>query len=286
MTDIEKPEGSSVEKEQPAPSVLDVSDTTDTTTLVSDAITEERVSELLDEKLATFTESQQEILKQIAEREVQSKHDSRYGRFETKLDELLAIKERIETNDGSWDDVLAQIERQEGTAQLEATLDAKIEQALTSVRPAMDDGGPKDQRIAEWNEEWKQAVQNVTDKAATDELEIPAEALEQVRSGSFKTKIDAYTALNDLYIAVKTGAEIPAAATQTEEGGDAPPISDPKTSPDDDYDTAMNALQTAIQNHGAGSRHAQEAKANADKVLAKAYEKHDVAFVPRSAPKT
>lgn len=286
MTDIEKPEGSSVEEEQPAPSVLDVSATTDTTTLVSDAITEERVSELLDAKLATFTESQREILEQLAEREVQSKHDRRYGRFETKLDEILAIKNQVETAEGSWDTILAQIERQEGTDQLEAAVDAKIAEALTSVQPATDDGGSKDQRIAEWNEEWKQAVQNVTDKAATDELEIPAEALEQVRSGSFKTKIDAYTALNDLYIAVKTGTEIPAAAIITEEGGETPPISDKDTPPDDDYDTAMGALQTAIQNHGAGSRHAQEAKANADKVLAKAYEKHDVAFVPRSAPKT
>jgi hypothetical protein len=188
MTDITKPESSSVQEEQAAPSVSDVSDNTEATPLVSNAITEERVSELLDEKLAKFTESQTEILAQLAEREVQSKHDRRYGRFETKLDELLAIKKRVEDSDGAWDDILAQIERQEGNAQLEAALDAKIEQALTSVLPPVDEGAIQAQRVAEWNEEWKQAVQNVKDKAAADELEIPAEALEQVQSGRYKQR--------------------------------------------------------------------------------------------------
>jgi len=282
MTDTEKPEGSSVEEEQLAPSVPDVSNKTEATTLVSNAITEERVSELLDTKLAAFTESQKEILAQLAEREVQSKHDSRYGRFETKLDELLAIKKRVETNNGSWDDILAQIERQEGNQKLEAALDAKIQQALTSIQPAPDEA-VRAQRIAEWNMEWKQAVQNVKDKAAKDELEIPAEALAQIQSGEYKSKMDAYTALNDLYIAIRTGAEVPAAATQTEEGGGAPPTSNKKLTPTDDYNKIMDELQVAIRNHGAGSRQAQEAKKKADEALAKAYGQHGVNFVPRAA---
>jgi len=286
MTDIEKPESSSVEKEQEAPSVLNVSTATEATPLVSNAITEERVSELLDAKLATFTESQKEFLQQLAEKEVQSKHDRRYGRFETKLDELLAIKERVEKAEGSWDDILAQIERQEGTAQLEAALDAKIQEALTSIRPATDDAGLMARRVAEWNMEWKQAVQNVKDKATADGLEVPAEALEQVRSREYKTKMDAYTALNDLYIALKTGAEIPVAAAQTEEGGGFLPTSETKESPTGDYDAVMGELQAAIKNYGAGSRQAQDAKKKADDLLAKAYAQHNIQFVPRSAPKT
>jgi len=285
MTDMKKPESSSVEEEPLAPSVTDVSDTTEETPLVSDAITEERVSELLDEKLSAFTESQKALLEQLAEREVQSKHDRRYGRFETKLDEILAIKERVEGSEGSWDEILAQIERQEGTAQLEAALDAKIEQALTSIRPATDEA-VRTQRIAEWNEEWKQAVQNIKDKAAADELEIPAEAIEQVQSAKYNTKIEAYTALNDLYIGLKTGTEIPVAAITTEEGGGTPPTSEPKTPPTDNYDVAMSELQEAIRTHGAGSNQAQEAKKKADALLAKSYEEHGIAFVPRAAPKT
>lgn len=287
MSDTKKPESSSVgEEEQLAPSVTDVSDSPDEPTLVPSGITEERVSELLDEKLAVFSDAQKELLATLAEREVQSKHDSRYGRFETKLDELLAIKERVEGSDGSWDDILAQIERAEDSDRLEAALDAKIEQALTSVRPPVDEGVVQAQRIAEWETEWKNAVQNVKDKAAVDDLEIPAEAIEQVQAGNYKTKIDAYTALNDLYIAVKTGAEIPAAAIMSEEGGGTPPTSKPETSPTDDYDIAMNELQTAIRNHGAGSNQAQAAKRKADELLAKSYGKHGVKFVPRDVPKT
>ena len=278
-------ESLSNEEELAAPSVSEISETEEETTLVPSGITEERVSELLDEKLAGFTESQKEILKQLAEREVQSKHDSRYGRFESKLDEILAIKERVEGDENNWDDILAQIERQEGNATLEAALDAKIQEALTSFQPGPDEEGLKTQRKAEWESEWARAVQSIKDKITVDKLSIPAGAVEQVQSGEYATKVDAYTALNDLYIAIKTGADIPVAAAQTEGGGETPPTSDEETPPIDNYDAAMDKLQEAIRTRGAGSREAQEAKAAADELLKAAYKEHDIDFVPQATPK-
>jgi hypothetical protein len=244
------------------------------------------VSELLDEKLSAFQQAQKELLEQLAEREVQSKHDRRYGRFESKLDELLAIKERVETAEGNWDDILAQIERQEATQNLESALDAKIQEALTSIRPVMDETAVVTQRKAEWEMEWAQAVQNIQDKATEDGLEIPADALVQVQDGTYNTKIDAYTALNDLYIAIKTGTEIEVAAVQPEGGGGAPPASEPKVSPKtEDYDAVMNELQTAIRTYGAASRQAQAAKTKADELLKASYAEHDVEYAPTDIPK-
>ncbi len=281
-----EPESSSAKEELAAPSVSEISNTPEEPTLVPDGLTEERVSELLDEKLSAFTESQKELLESLAEREVQSKHDSRYGRFETKLDEILEIKRQVGDKDGNWDEILAQVERQEGNATLEAALDAKIAEALTSHSPAPDEAGLKAQRKTEWNAEWVRAVQNIEDKAKEDGLSIPADAVVQVQSGEYATKIDAYTALNNLYIAIKTGAEIPIAAAQPEGGGETPPASDDTTPPTDNYDAAMNKLQEAIRTQGAGSNAAKEAKTEADELLKAAYKQHDIDFVARDTPKT
>jgi hypothetical protein len=89
-----------------------------------------------------------------------------------------------------------------------------------------------------------------------------------------------------LYIALKTGTEIPAAAVVTEEGGGTPPSSEPTTVPTaDDYNNAMNELQTAIRTHGAASAQAQEAKKKADEILAKSYAEHDIVYTPTDLPK-
>jgi len=282
MTDKELESASSV-AEPIAPSVGEVSSVAEgQQPSVPSGITEERVSELLDEKLASFSDAQKELLEQLAEREVQSKHDRRYGRFETKLDELLNIKSRVEEADGNWDDILAQIERAEATQNLESALDAKIQEALTSIQPAPDEAGRTAQRKAEWEMEWAQAVQNIQDRATKDELEIPADALAQVQSGRYDTKIDAYTALNDLYIAIRTGAEIPVAAALPEGGGGTPPPSNDVTPPtSENYDAVMKALQDAIRTKGAGSDAARAAKAEVDKLLATSYEEHDIKYKPQ-----
>ena len=266
-------EGASTAAELIAPSVGEVSTAVEgQPPLVPSGITEERVSELMSEALAGFTESQKEILEQLAEREVQSKHDRRYGRFETKLDEILSIKDRVDKADGNWDEILATMERQQYVDTSDAALDAKIEEALTSRQPAPDEAGLIAQRKAEWETEWTRAVQNVQDKATEDKLSIPADAIAQVQSGEYETKIDAYTALNDLYIAVKTGAEIPVAAVQPEGGGETPPASPEETPSEEQYDKAMDNLQTVIRTKGAGSAAAKEAQQALDTIVEKQYE--------------
>ena len=79
-------------------------------------LTEERLQELLDVQRAALEET--------IERKVQSTKDRRIGKIESKVDELLALREQVEAA-GGWDPIINQRQSEDALdARLNAILDA------------------------------------------------------------------------------------------------------------------------------------------------------------------
>lgn len=268
----EEQENGSVEEELEAPSVSEISETTETSEpSAPSGLDEETLSTLIGQAVGDSISGLKSELEEYADRKVQSLKDVRLGKFEHQMEELLAIKQEVENSDGSWDSVLAQRRQQAELDAMNAALEAKMEEKLNSYRP-QSDAATQTQRKAEWNTEWSGEIQRLKDKAAEDELSLPDEAIAELQAGNYDSKGAAFAALNDLYISVRLGEDIPAAAVITEGGGGAPPASDEDTSPLDQYDKGMADLQEVIRTKGAGSVAAQEAQAALDALVDKAYE--------------
>ena len=175
-------------------------------------VTEERLKELL--------ESQRAALEEAIERKVQSTKDRRIGKLESRVEELLALRQEVEAA-GGWDPVINQQQQVEALeARLNKILDARLSLAPVS-RPAADSK-------AAWQAEWDAESRKVLDAAEKLGVKLSTEEYNAAFFGKkFDTKGDAYAALNQAIYRKMAGNSVPGAAVVTE-GGEAPRQPEPK----------------------------------------------------------
>jgi hypothetical protein len=205
-----------VEKQQvaePAPNVSEVTPEVQQPSVPAGGITEDRLLELL----AKDREELKAELGGEIERGIQSMKDRRFGKLETKVDEALAIKEQVEAA-GGWDQFLSQRRQADDMqAMLESMINARIPQTAVSAQER-------------WNDEWATESQKILDNAAKIGIDLTPEEVNTVKFNNgipFKTKGDAYSALNNAIIAKARGETISIAAVATEGGEVASPPAPP-----------------------------------------------------------
>jgi len=167
-------------------------------------LTEERLKELLEDQKAALAE--------MIERRVQSTKDRRIGKLESKVDELLVLRQEVEAA-GGWDPVISQQRQAEDwEARMTRIVDARLPRQPAS-QPVSD---PTDAWRAEWNAE----SQKILDAASKLGIVITPEEYNAAMFGKkFKTPGDAYAALNQAIIRKGRGDDVTTAAVATEGGG-------------------------------------------------------------------
>lgn len=175
-------------------------------------LTEERLQELL--------EAQRAALEETIERKVQSTKDRRIGKIESKVDELLALRQQVEAA-GGWDPIINQREAEDRMdTRLNAILDARLSQTPASQQAA----DPKEA----WRVEWDAESRKIVDAAKKLGIALTPEEYNAALFGKkFTSKGDAYAALNQALLRKGAGESIPAAAVATE-GGDVARQPEPK----------------------------------------------------------
>lgn len=169
-------------------------------------LTEARFTELLDVQKAALLEE--------FDRKLQSQKDRRIGKLESKVEELLATKEAVESA-GGWDQI---IDRQQQAEDLETRfntiLDARLSQA-----PAPQRG---------WQAEWDAESQKILDGASKLGVSLTTEEYNAALFGKkFATKGDAFAALSQALLRKGRGESIPTAAVIAE-GGEVARLPEPK----------------------------------------------------------
>ena len=182
------------------------------------------VSALTERRLQELLEKQQAALVELIDKKFQSTKDRRIGKLESKVDELLALRQEVEAA-GGWDPIISQQQQVETIeARLNKILDARLSQAPAS-QPAAD---PK----SAWQAEWDAESRKITDAASKLGVRLSPEEYNAALFGKkFETKGDAYAALNQALLRKGAGEAIPAAAVVTE-GGDVPRLPEPKAPKD------------------------------------------------------
>ena len=167
-------------------------------------LTEERLQELLDVQRAALEET--------IERKVQSTKDRRIGKIESKVDELLALREQVEAA-GGWDPIINQRQSEDALdARLNAILDARLPRQPAS-QPV-----PADPKLA-WQKEWNAESQKILDAAVQLGVTLTTEEYNAALFGKkFQTAGDAYVALNQAILRKGRGEAIPGAAVVVEGG--------------------------------------------------------------------
>ena len=199
-------EGAQVEQELEELAAPEVSETEPEVQQPSPApagLTEERLQELL--------VKQQTALEETIERKLQSTKDRRISKIESKVDELLTLREQVEAA-GGWDQVINQRKLEDDLeTRLSAMLDARIPQAQARQPVA-------NQKEA-WRAEWEDESKKITDAAAQLGVKLTPEEYNAALFGKkFETKGDAYAALNRALLQKGAGEAITAAAVVTEGG--------------------------------------------------------------------
>jgi hypothetical protein len=201
------------------PVVSEVAD--DKPTSAPSGLTEDKLKEILDARF--------EAIADRLEKQAQSVKDRRIGKIETKLDELMALREQAEKR--GWDDVLADAQQAE-------TFEATVQKMLDARLPAA--AAPRSAE-EEWRSEWASEAKKIVDSAEKLGISLSTEEYNQAMFGKkFATKADAYGALNAAIIAKAKGEGTPAAAVAPE-GGDIarPPEPRAPTTWKQDYDRAL-----------------------------------------------
>lgn len=222
MADVLPESDLPVEEPQEAPEVSGLVETPTSGTSPS-GLTEDKLAELLDARFKVITEQ--------LEKQAQSVKDRRIGKIETKLDELLALREDAEKR--GWDNIVADAQQAE-------TFEAKIQEALNARLPLTAAPRSLDE---EWRSEWASEAKKITDAADKLGISLSTEEYNQAMFGKkFATKADAYTALNAALIAKAKGEGTSVAAVATE-SGQVPRVPEPKgpTTWKQDYDRALAA---------------------------------------------
>lgn len=216
MPDQELEEGAQVEEESQELAVPEISTPEPEVQQPSPApagVTEERLRELL--------ESQRAALEEAIDRKVQSTKDRRIGKLESRVEELLALRQEVEAA-GGWDPVINQQQQAEVLeARLNKILDARLSQAPAS-QPA------RDPKVA-WQAEWDAESRKILDAASKLGATLSTEEYNAALFGKkFDTKGDAYAALNQAIYRKMAGNSVPTGAVATE-GGDVARPPEPKT---------------------------------------------------------
>ena len=199
-------------------------------------LTESRLEQLLKAQDERF-----EAMEERLERAAQSAKDRGISK---NAQEIAAIRGQLESLGGDWGALQAQAETQSLYDRI-----ALLEGGVTS--------SPAPAPVAQvWQEEWASESQKIQDAAAKRGVNLEPEEYNAAMFNNgvaFKTKGDAYAALNNAIIAKAQGEAIPVAAVATE-GGDVAtppaPLAPPKTSAQQfeeakaagDYE-AMEAIQ-------------------------------------------
>lgn len=202
-------------KELAAPEVSETDVEVQQPSVAESGLTEERVLELLGTQFKALEEKIENF-----SRQAQSVKDRAISK---NAKELADIKARLEAVGGDWG-ALSQEAEQDSLAQRLEQLEARISQTAASQRTA----DPK----AAWTAEWSEESQKVLDAAEKLGITLSTEEYNAVFLGrKFKTKGDAYAALNQAMISKAKGEAMPTAAVATEGGEVAQPPerSTPKT---------------------------------------------------------
>lgn len=207
-------EGTPVELELSAPVVQEVSKAdveVQQPSSTESALTEKRLLELLD--------AQRAALEEAIDRKVQSTKDRRIGQIESKLDEMLALRQQVEAA-GGWDTAIAQKQQED---RLEKLIEDRISRAA----------GPTAREFAQdsWQREWAAESQKILDAAKVMGVVLTNEEYTQTMFNNglaFVSKGDAYAALNRTIVAKAKGEAIPVSVVSSE-GGKTATTPEPKT---------------------------------------------------------
>ena len=203
-------EGAPVTPEPVEPAVPEVSEVIEEVqqpSVPDTGLTESRLEQLLAAQDERF-----EAMEERLERAAQSAKDRGISK---NAQEIAAIRGQLESLGGDWGALQAQAETQSLYDRI-----AQLESGGTS--------SPAPAPIAQvWQEEWASESQKIQDAAAKRGVNLAPEEYNAAMFNNgvaFKTKGDAYAALNNAIIAKAQGEAIPVAAVATE-GGDvaAPP---------------------------------------------------------------
>jgi hypothetical protein len=179
-------------------------------------ITEDRINELLEEKLGALTDQ--------LEKQAQSAKDRGISANAKQINDIFA---RLDELGGNKEALIQEVDQQALLDKIN-TLEAQISQGPAS--PVQMPSGK-----SAWQAEWAEEAQKILDTAAKSGVSLSKEEYNGAmfnNSIQFKSKGEAYAALNQALISKAKGEAIPVAAVATE-GGDvakppAPPA-EPKT---------------------------------------------------------
>ena len=208
-------------QDQPVPAVSEVSEVKPASAPVG--LTEDKLAEILEARFKVQTEN--------LERQFQSIKDRRIGKIESRLDDLVALREQAEKR--GWDTVIADAEQAEVLeARVSKILDARLPSAPVARSPEDD-----------WRAEWAGESKKTLDAAEKLGVRLTTEEYNAALFGKkFNTKADAYAALNAAIIAKAKGEGTPVAAVTVDGGLTAkPPEAKPPTTWKQDYDRALAA---------------------------------------------
>lgn len=206
-------EGAPVTPEPVEPAVPEVSEVIEEVqqpSVPDTGLTESRLEQLLKAQDERF-----EAMEERLERTAQSAKDRGISK---NAQEIAAIRGQLESLGGDWGALQAQAETQ--------SLYDRIAQLETGVTSS-----PAPAPIAQvWQEEWASESQKIQDAAAKRGVNLAPEEYNAAMFNNgvaFKTKGDAYAALNNAIIAKAQGEAIPVAAVATEGGSVATPPAPP-----------------------------------------------------------
>ena len=207
-------EGTPADLELSAPAVQEVSKAAvevERPSGTDSALTEKRLAELLD--------AQKAALEEAIDRKVQSVKDRRFGQIESKLEELLTLRQQVESA-GGWDPVIAQKQQED---RLEKLIEARISKAA----------GPAAREFAQdsWQKEWAAESQKILDAAKEQGVTLTGDEYAQAMFNNglaFATKGDAYAALNRVIVSKAKGESTPISVVLPE-GGATMRVPEPKT---------------------------------------------------------
>jgi len=197
-------------EELAVPQVLESESEVQQPSVSAGGLTEDRINELLEEKLGALNEK--------LERQAQSAKDRAISAQAKQINDILA---RLDQLGGNREALIQEADQQELLAKI-SRLEAQISRPGQPVQTAS--AGKS------WQEEWRDDSQKILDAAAKDGVTLTTEEYNSAMFNNgvkFLSKGDAFAALNRAIIAKTKGESIPIAAVATEGGNVARPPAPP-----------------------------------------------------------